>query len=127
IAAQPAALVRLTRAPGFRRRFAKLNEEAKLRRVPRGFPPDHPASEWLKLESFTARASIERSVATSPRLVDHLCRDFELLVPLVRGSIGHLATSRRKRDGEGPVPRGRGGPRRVHTVGTRKRVRASSP
>ena len=75
---------RLTSAPGFRRRFEGLSEEAKLRRVPRGFPPDHPAAEWLKLQSFTARASIEPSVVTSPRLVDRLCRDFELLVPLVR-------------------------------------------
>jgi len=56
---------------------------AKLARVPRDFPPDHPAAEWLKLQSFTARASIERGVVTSPRLVDSLCRDFELLVPLV--------------------------------------------
>ena len=84
IAAQPTALARLTSAPGFRRRFDGLSEEAKLRRVPREFPPDHPAAEWLKLQSFTARALIERSVVTSPRLVDRLCRDFELLVPLVR-------------------------------------------
>ena len=84
IAAQPTALARLTSAPGFRRRFDGLNEEAKLRRVPRDFPSDHPAAEWLKLQSFTAPASIERSVVTSPRLVDRLCRDFELLVPLVR-------------------------------------------
>jgi uncharacterized protein (TIGR02453 family) len=84
IAAQPTALARLTSAPRFRRRFGGLSEEVKLRRVPRGFPPDHPAAEWLKLESFTARASIERSVATGARLVDRLCRDFELLVPLVR-------------------------------------------
>ena len=61
-----------------------MNEEAKLRRVPQGFPPDHPAAEWLKLQSFTAPASIEPSVVASPRLVDRLCRDFELLVPLVR-------------------------------------------
>ena len=84
IAAQPAALARLTSAPGFRRRFDGLSEEAKLRRVPRGFPPDHRAAEWLKLASFTARASIAPSVVTSARLVDHLCRDFELLLPLVR-------------------------------------------
>jgi len=84
IAAQPRALARLTSAPGFRRRFAGLSEEAKLRRVPREFGPDHPAAEWLKLQSFTARAAIEPSVVTSPRLVDRLCRDFELLVPLVR-------------------------------------------
>ena len=80
---QPTALARLTSAPGFRPRF-DLIDEAKLRRVPREFPSDHPAAEWLKLQSFTARASIEASVVTGPRLVNRLCRDFELLVPLVR-------------------------------------------
>jgi uncharacterized protein (TIGR02453 family) len=84
IVAKPTALARLTSAPGFRRRFGGLSEEAKLRRVPREFPPDHPAAEWLKLESFTARALIEPGVVTSPRLVDRLCRDVEPLVPLVR-------------------------------------------
>src|SRR5580765_885773 len=84
IAAQPTALARLTSAPGFRRRFDGLSEEAKLGRVPRDFPPDHPAAEWLKLQSFTARAPIDPKIVTSPRLVERLCRDFELLVPLVR-------------------------------------------
>jgi uncharacterized protein (TIGR02453 family) len=84
IATKPAALARLTSAPGFRRRFDGVSEEAKLHRVPRGFPADHPAAEWLKLQSITARAMIERRVVTSPRLVDRLCRDFALLVPLVR-------------------------------------------
>ena len=84
IAAQPTALARLTGAPGFQRRFDGLSEEAKLRRVPRGFAPDHPAAEWLKLQSFTTRASIDPRTVASPRLVDHLCRDFEGLVPLVR-------------------------------------------
>ena len=84
IAAQPTALARLTSTPGFRRRFDGLNDEAKLRRVPRDFPPDHPAGEWLKLQSFTAPAPIDRRVVTSARLVDRLCRDFEVLVPLVR-------------------------------------------
>jgi uncharacterized protein (TIGR02453 family) len=84
IAARPTALARLTSAPGFRRRFDGLSEETRLRRVPRGFPPDHPAAEWLKLESFTASASLEPSVVTSARLVDRLCRDFQLLAPLVR-------------------------------------------
>jgi uncharacterized protein (TIGR02453 family) len=84
IAAHPTALGRLTSAPGFRRRFDGLSEEAKLRRVPREFPLDHRAAEWLKLQSFTASAPIEPRVVTSPRLVDRLCRDFALLVPLVR-------------------------------------------
>jgi uncharacterized protein (TIGR02453 family) len=84
IAAEPTALTRLTSTPGFRRRFDGLSEEARLRRVPRGFPPDHPAAEWLKLQSFTASAAIEPKAVTSPRLVDRLCADVEPLVPLVR-------------------------------------------
>lgn len=85
IAARPTGLARLTSAPGFRRRFDGLSaEEVSLRRVPRGYSPDHPAAEWLKLQSFTAAAPIEPSVVTSARLVDRLGRDFELLVPLVR-------------------------------------------
>ena len=83
IAAQPTALARLTRGAAFRRRF-EFSQDVKLRRVPHGFPPDHRAAEWLKLQSFTARAFIEPSVVTSSRLVDRLCRDFALLVPLVR-------------------------------------------
>ena len=84
IAAQPGALPQLISTPGSGGGFDGLSEEAKLRRIPRGFPPDHRAAEWLKLESFTARAPVERRVATSPGLVDRLCRDFGLLVPLVR-------------------------------------------
>jgi uncharacterized protein (TIGR02453 family) len=99
IAAQPAALARLTSAPGFRRRFDGLSEEAKLRRVPRDFPPDHPAAEWLKLQSFTTRAMIEERQVTSGRLVDRLCRDFEALVPLVRWlnrALGYQAAPTRR-------------------------------
>jgi hypothetical protein len=32
----------------------------------------HPAPGWLKLQSFTARAPIEPSVVTSPRLISRL-------------------------------------------------------
>ena len=84
IAAEPAALAKLTSAAAFRRRFDGLSQDAKLQRVPRDFPADHPAAEWLKLQSFTAHAPIEPKTVTSPRLVDRLCKDFELLVPLVR-------------------------------------------
>ena len=84
IAAKPAELARITSASAFRRRFDGLSEEAKLSRVPRDFPTDHRAAESLKLQSFTARAPIAPSVVTSSRLVDRLCQDFELLVPLVR-------------------------------------------
>jgi uncharacterized protein (TIGR02453 family) len=100
IAAQPTALARLTSAAGFRGRFDGLSEEAKLRRVPRDFSPDHPAAEWLKLQSFTTRAPIEPSVVTSPRLIDRLSRDFGLLAPLVRWlnrALGYQPAKARRR------------------------------
>ena len=99
IAGQPKALPRLTGAPAFRKRFGELGQEVKLRRVPQGFAPDHPAAEWLKLQSFTARASIDQSVVTGPRLVDRLCRDYEALLPLVRwlnSALGHQPLKSRR-------------------------------
>ena len=107
--------VPLPTKPGFRRRFDGLSDEAKLRRVPRGFPPDHPAAEWLKLQSFTARVFIEPSVVTSSRLVDRLCRDFELLVPLVRWlnrALGYQPAKARSSAPPVPARRGRGSGRR---------------
>jgi Conserved hypothetical protein (DUF2461) len=101
--------------PGFRRRFDGLSDEAKLRRVPRGFPPDHPAAEWLKLQPFTARVFIEPSVVTSSRLLDRLCRYFELLVPLVRWldrALGYQPAKARSSAPPVPARRGRGSGRR---------------
>lgn len=84
IAADPEALAAIEAAPSFRRRFGRLDAEARLTRVPRGYPTDHPAGEWLRLQSFTAGAAYDDGVVGSRRLVDHLARDFERLLPLVR-------------------------------------------
>lgn len=92
IAQAPSALADLESAPRFRRRFGRLDREASLSRVPRGFDPAHRAAEWLRLQSFTAGAAIDDAVAGSRRLVDHLTRDFERLAPLVRwlnGALGY--------------------------------------
>src|SRR5216117_2725734 len=35
------------------RRFRGLDDEAMLKRIPRGYAEDHPAAEWLKYQSFT--------------------------------------------------------------------------
>lgn len=84
IAQAPLALPKIEKAPAFRRRFGALDDEATLKRIPRGYDAEHPAARWLKLQSFTAHAPLEDAVVGSPRLVAHLTRDFERLVPLVR-------------------------------------------
>ena len=84
IAARPAAFARTVSAPAVVRRFGGLDEDAVLKRVPRGYAPDHPAAAWLKYRSFTlGRAFTDREVVSS-RLPALLADDFALMLPLVR-------------------------------------------
>jgi len=71
-------------APTFRRRFGALDEEAMLKRLPRGFTAGHPAGRWLRYQSFTAGRSLTRRDLLSPRLPELLAKDYEALTPLVR-------------------------------------------
>lgn len=98
IADAPDDFEALLRAAGFRRRFRRLDREALLKRMPRGYAETHPAAEWLRYRSFTAtRMMTEREIG-SPRLPDILARDFAALVPLVRwlnAAIGYRPVERR--------------------------------
>jgi uncharacterized protein (TIGR02453 family) len=71
-------------APRFRRRYGALDEEAMLKRLPRGFAPDHPAARWLRYQSFTVGRELDRRALLSPRLPELLAREYEALTPLVR-------------------------------------------
>jgi uncharacterized protein (TIGR02453 family) len=95
---EPDALPRMVGAPAFRRRFKALDQEAVLKRVPRGYPADHPAERWLRFRSFTATRGLTAEEVTSPRLPMMLARDFAALVPLVRwlnAAIGYRPAERR--------------------------------
>src|SRR5438876_3464736 len=80
------------------RRFGGLSEEAVLRRVPRGFAPDHPAARWLKFQSFVMGRALTDAQVVSARLPALLEADFRLMLPLVRwinGVLGLRAAERR--------------------------------
>ncbi len=82
----------IVRLPAFRRRFGALDREAALVRVPRGFAPDHPAADYLRLQSFTVGRDLAAADLGSSRLVRVLARDFELMRPLIRwlnGAMGY--------------------------------------
>ena len=81
------------------RRFGGLSEEAVLRRVPRGFAPDHAAAQWLKFQSFVLGRALTDAQAVSARLPALLEADFRLMLPLVRwinGVLGLRAAARRQ-------------------------------
>lgn len=82
---------RIVTNPRLVRRFGGLSEEeAMLRRVPRGYAADHPAARWLRFQSFVAGRELTDAQAVSPRLPALLEADFRLMVPLVRWINGVL-------------------------------------
>jgi uncharacterized protein (TIGR02453 family) len=98
LADSPGELDRVVRAPAFRRRFGRLDQEAMLKRMPRGYAEDHPAARWLRYRSFTATRMMTEREVQSPRLPAILERDFATLVPLVRwlnAALGYRKWDRR--------------------------------
>ncbi len=85
---------RLVKGAAFKRRFGGLTDDepgVRLTRVPRGFAPDHPAAHWLRFNSFTASRPLTDAEVLSPKLVDAVMKDYQVLLPLVRwlnGSLG---------------------------------------
>ncbi len=84
IAEDPRGFERVVRAPRLVRRFRGLDDEAMLKRSPRGFAEHHPAARWLKFQSFTVGRALTDAQVTSPRLPSLLESDFGVMLPLVR-------------------------------------------
>ena len=83
IAANVRHLRSIIESPGFKRRIGTLEGE-QLLRVPRGFPKDHPAAEFLKYRQFLAGAEFPPALATSPRFYSTILAVFREVVPLTR-------------------------------------------
>jgi uncharacterized protein (TIGR02453 family) len=71
-------------APAVRRRFGRLDEEAMLTRLPRGYREGHPAEPWLRYQSFTLGRPLTPDEVLHPRLASRLEQDYALLLPFVR-------------------------------------------
>jgi uncharacterized protein (TIGR02453 family) len=71
-------------APAFARAFGELDAEERLKRVPPGFPPDHPDAEILKLKDVLFGRRLADEEILSPRLPDTLADAFAAGTPLLR-------------------------------------------
>ena len=83
IAANHRQLRAIVESPGFRRQIGALEGE-RLQRVPRGFPKDHEAAEFLKFRQFLAGRELPPSIATSPKFYATILAVFREVVPLIR-------------------------------------------
>ena len=72
----------LVEAPAFRRVTGGLQGD-QLLRVPRGFPPDDPAADYLRYRQFLVWREWPASLATSPRFYATVLGLFRTAAPLV--------------------------------------------
>ena len=59
------------------------DSEYLLSRVPKGYEPDNPAADYLKLKSFVATYQLTDAQLTSPTLVKETIAGFKALQPLL--------------------------------------------
>jgi uncharacterized protein (TIGR02453 family) len=82
IAREHRRLARILTAAGFKRTFGAL-DGAQLQRLPRGFPPGHPAAAYLKYKQFIAGCERPAEFALEPGFDRALVAAFRTLAPLV--------------------------------------------
>ena len=82
LASNTARFRSLVESPGFRRAVGTVSGST-LQRLPRGFPPDHPAAEYLKLKQFLFGRDYPAAFATSPGFYRQVVSLFERMAPVV--------------------------------------------
>ena len=79
----------IVEAPEFKKEFGTVGDDGEsLKRVPPGFPADHPAADLLRLKNVTFGTRLADDDATSPNLPVIIADSFAAGTPLMR----YLAT-----------------------------------
>jgi uncharacterized protein (TIGR02453 family) len=67
----------------FKKEFIEITREESnvLKKAPKGYEPDHPAIEFLKLKSFTATQKIEDKLFTDPDFSEKIATKLITLKP----------------------------------------------
>jgi uncharacterized protein (TIGR02453 family) len=75
----------IVEAPAFREAFGAVSDDGEsLKRVPTGFPPDHPAADVLRKKNVTFGRRLSDEEALSPALPSTIAEAFAIAVPLMR-------------------------------------------
>jgi len=90
-------LTALVEAPAFKRIVGAI-EGQPLRRVPTGYPPAHPAAEYLKFRHFLLGKEYPAAFATAPGFLREILSLFRHMAPVVRYLNEPLLAAQRARD-----------------------------
>ena len=82
ISAKHEELRRILGSKNARRLMGELQGD-ELTRAPKGFDPDHPAIGWIKKKDWILDATLDSSLAMSPRLYDEILERFRVMAPLI--------------------------------------------
>jgi len=72
----------ILRNPALKRALGGLEGE-QLSRMPKGFPPDHPAEDLLRRRQWYLESTLDIKLLATPRLLPALARSFALMTPFV--------------------------------------------
>jgi uncharacterized protein (TIGR02453 family) len=84
IVADPDRWRAATREPPFSDVLDLGGDDDRLKRVPTGFPADHPLADDLRRRSYFGWAQLSEDIATAPAFLDEYTRICEAGAPLVR-------------------------------------------
>lgn len=82
IAEDPKEFLSVIHNPSFKKTFPALSGE-KLTRPPKGFDPDHPMIEWLKMKQFFTGLDLKEEACHRKDFVNRIARYCKELSPLV--------------------------------------------
>jgi uncharacterized protein (TIGR02453 family) len=80
----PGAVHEALEDPGFTAVFEHINAHDPLKRVPQGYPPDHPDAELLKMRDVVFGRRLSDAEALSADLPDTLADGYAAAVPVFR-------------------------------------------
>lgn len=83
IAENPDGFLSVINSSQLKHTFGKLEGE-QLKRVPRGYDPEHPMANWLRFKQFFVGSSFAVSKCHSPKFVNEVAEAFETATPLIR-------------------------------------------
>lgn len=69
---------------------------SQLSRVPKGFPCDHPAADFMRYKQWLFYVTLEPAIATAPNLLDEIVSRFRAMTPFVEFLNAPLIKTNRK-------------------------------
>jgi uncharacterized protein (TIGR02453 family) len=92
IAEKPRPFIKVIHELRFKKYFGELQGE-RLKRAPKGFPPDHPRIQYLQLKQFFVSARLNEKVALKRQFLDKTAVQLEAMIPLLRWIESTLSTT----------------------------------